>query len=118
MFFRKTVINSILLFFCPGVCLAQINTGFIEHLETNDLQMEHRSYLNSLSQSDSTHYFTARYHLKYFNDSLFLKNYLLSAELCRNDRQLMARAGSRILRFSKKPFADRWFATQSIESPG
>jgi len=93
-------------FFSP----AQIDEKFVEHLSRSNLKQEHLVYLNSVkAEPDSIGYFYAKFHLKYFNDSLFLDHYSRSKILCQNDSQLLCSAGKNLLLGNKPNSTKLWF---------
>jgi hypothetical protein len=89
---------------------AQVNVKFVEHLSLNSLQTEHSTYLSALPASDSTAYFRAKFYLQYFNDSLFLKNYFQSPQLCNADKLLLHQADVIFLNRSGSEMRRKWFA--------
>jgi hypothetical protein len=104
-------LNSWLIFtVCCNTLLAQVNTAFIEHLSAHDLLREHRAYLNTLpQQKDSTFYFEAKFHLKYFNDSLFINYYKKCNGLCSADSAINIKAGRAFLLGNHKGTRATWF---------
>ncbi len=90
----------------------QINSEFINHLAINNLIAEHRLYLASFpQQTDSVHYFQAKFNAKYFNDSLFLFHYFKSKTLCNNDSALIENMSAAFLTKSKPMNTEKWFKT-------
>ncbi len=107
---NRRVSKSLLLIFYVSTFSAQINVPFIEHLSNTNLKVEHLSYLNSLTQNnDSTRYFKAKYYLKYFNDSLFFKNYETSTNLCDADSSLIKQASITFLNGKETTYTQKWF---------
>ncbi len=104
--------NKLLLFLCLIVSPihAQIKHGFINHLAKNKLQQEHYSYLYQLKtdKNDSLNYYKARYHLQYFNDSLFKQYYFQSFILSSSDTILFQKANCKYLTLGEK-MRDEWF---------
>ena len=105
-----------ILLLMPFCGSAQINSGFIAHLQDLQLKAEHRAYLNTLQASpDSLHYEEARYNLLYFNDSLFLQHFEQAQQLCRQDSQLMKKAHLAFLNCTTKR-ADTWFSREAANT--
>lgn len=89
---------------------AQLNLGFIKHLEDNNLYTEYTAYLRNLSSTtDSVNYASARYHLHYRNDSLFVRHFNLSKTLCVKDSLLMRQAAWLMLNSKQEMLAKAWF---------
>jgi hypothetical protein len=89
--------KCLLALLCWTTLNGQTDAGFIAHLSRNNLQREHRHYLSTLTPGDSAEYFKTKYYLQYFNDSLFLRHYRLSSELCAYDRELLSKADAKFL---------------------
>ncbi len=75
---RRFTKLTFLLLFCYFRTFSQFDYLFLKHLVDQNLAQEHKTYIyssrNSLSE-DSLNYLAAKYHLLYFNDTLFLSNY-------------------------------------------
>lgn len=109
---KRRLSKSLLLIFYFPFFSAQINVQFIEHLSKTNLKNEHFSYLNTLPETaDSTRYFKAKYYLKYFNDTLFLKNYEMSKNLCNADSIFIKQASIIFLNSNKSSSSQKWFQT-------
>jgi hypothetical protein len=108
----KRLLNSFVFCFFTSLSFAQIDTGFIQHLTLNNLKNEHQTYLNSLSvTSDSVNYFRAKFNLKYGNDSLFIRSYEKSKEICQADTLLIKTAGAHLLTQGRKAENKIWFGS-------
>jgi hypothetical protein len=91
---------------------AQIDVGFVNHLNENNLINEHRHYLSTFPQEmDSIQYYQAKFNAKYFNDSLFLFHYFKSITLCNNDSVLIENASVAFLRKGRALNTQKWFKT-------
>ncbi len=104
--------NKLLAFFCllVGPLHAQIKHDFINHLAKNRLQQEHYSYLYQLNteKKDSVNYYKARYHLQYFNDSLFKYHYFESFSISSADTILFQKANCIYFTINDK-MREEWF---------
>lgn len=104
--------NKLVTFFCLFVSFAhaQIKHDFIDHLAKNKLKQEHYHYLYHLNKedTDSLHYYKAKFHLQYFNDSLFRKHYFASFSISSADTLLFQKANCTYLTLNEK-VRDLWF---------
>lgn len=95
---------------CCNFFNAQVNLPFAKHLSDLSLQNEHLAYIHSLPlHNDSSNYLKANYYLKYFNDTLFFKNYNTSTALCNADTSLLKLASFHFLDEQAKFKSRRWF---------
>lgn len=105
---------------------AQIDVGFIKHLNNQNLQREHFTYLHypELSpSSDSVNYFKGKYYLKYFNDTMFLNHYFKSYNVFKDDSASLIIASTKFLNgsfsnqetwFKNLPASDSTFTLKSL----
>lgn len=104
--FRIAIATAFLFVFQQGVH-AQIDQQFVAHLSKNQLQSEHLAYLdeNAANQEDF-HYYFAKYHLQYGNDSLFFSHFKLSNSLFFADSNAVNFASVHFLQGKKSTY---WF---------
>jgi hypothetical protein len=90
---------------------AQFNYSFLKYLSAENLPREHKTYILSTATklpADSVSYFTSKYYLQYFNDSLLLDNYLKSKPIFVQDTDACNLASIAFLNHPKK---DIWFTS-------
>ena len=98
-----------LLFYFNLTVYAQFNYLFVKYLSDQNLEREHKTYLAGPFKNmneDSISYFRAKYYLQYFNDSLFLNNYLKSRNIFNKDTNAFNLASIAFLTATGK---DVWF---------
>jgi hypothetical protein len=97
---------------------AQVDHAFLKHLGENNLRQEHWTYLSNLSGStdaDSVNYLKTKYHLQYFNDSVFIEFYSKSKNIFDRDTSSFAIASVEFLDKEKSAFRTTWFSSHSDE---
>lgn len=110
-------------FYCLllNTSLAQVNSSFIQHLSSNALKTEHWTYLQQLPKSDSSLYYTAKFHLQYGNDSAFISTTQQCSSLFLSDT-LAVDYTSHYFIDKPNPFRTIWFESildaKEFEVPG
>ena len=88
---------------------SQLNPAFIHHVSDLGLKEEHWRYLSEVeNQSDTLHYYKAKFHLQYGNDSLFFSSYKHCRGLFLEDTNAVLRSHHYFLT-SQYSFSKMWF---------